>query len=168
MTNHKLIGKTPVAHCLSCHSVSQKMHHAFLICIQSEEEGAQLSRINMTLDEVHILEKSTRQQLSAKWKESKVTASHFGQVLLHWLPPSEPFINSFFDTRQHSTTPAPINHTRQHVTTPAPINHTRQHVTTPAPINHGLQNEIKANNAYCSKTGFVTHTCGLVVNPSLP
>ena len=52
------------------------------------------------------------------------------------------FINSFFDTRQHST--------------------------TPAPINHGLQNESKAHNAYCSKTGFVACTCGLVVDPSLP
>ena len=114
--------------------------------IQSVEERAQLSRINLTLDEAHKLEQSTRQQFqSAKWKESRigrVTASRFGDVLLHRSPPSEFFINSFFDTRQHST--------------------------TPAPINHGLQNESKARNAYCSKTGFVTRTCGLVVNPSLP
>ena len=40
--------------------------------------------------------------------------------------------------------------------------------TVPAPINHGLQNEVKARNSYCSQTGFVIRTCGLVVNPSLP
>lgn len=38
----------------------------------------------------------------------------------------------------------------------------------PAQLNHGLQNEVKACNAYCSKTGFMVCTCGLVVNPSLP
>lgn len=27
---------------------------------------------------------------------------------------------------------------------------------------------MKAHNAYCSKTGFIVHTCGLVINPSLP
>ena len=110
------------------------------------EERAQLSRINLTVDEAHKPKQSTRQQLqSAKWKESRigrVTASRFGDVLPRWSLPSEFVINSFFDTRQHST--------------------------TPAPINHGLQNKSKARNAYCSKTGFVTRTCGLVVNLSLP
>ena len=82
--------------------------------VQSVEERAQLSRINLTLDEAHKLKQSTRQQLqSAKWKESRigrVTVSRFSDVLPRWSLPSEFVINSFFDTRQHSTTPAPINH----------------------------------------------------------
>ena len=113
----------------------------------------------MTLDEVHILEKSTCQQLSAKWKESRIGR------LLHRI------LVRFCYIGHHHQNPLLILsliYTRQHCTTPAPINHTRQHFTTPAPINHGLQNEIKAYNAYCSKTSFVTHACGLVVNPSLP
>ena len=98
--------------------------------VESEEEHAQLSKMNMTLDEAHSLEQSTRQQSqSAKWKESRagrVTASQFGDILLQLSLPSESFVNSFFYTRQNST--------------------------IPAPINHGLQNEIKARNSYCSQT----------------
>ena len=56
--------------------------------------------------------------------------------------PSESFINSVFESKQYSS--------------------------VPAQINHGFQNEAKARNAYCSKTGFMVCTCGLVVNPSFP
>ena len=38
----------------------------------------------------------------------------------------------------------------------------------PVQINHGIQNEVKARNAYCSRTGFTVHKCGLIVNPSIP
>jgi len=102
--------------------------------------------MNLILDEAHTLEQSTwLQSQSTKWKESRVgwvTASRFGDVLLRKSPPTTSFINTFFDISQYST--------------------------IPAPINHGLQNEVKARNAYCSKTGFVVRTCGLVVNPSFP
>jgi len=113
---------------------------------RSDEEHIQLSNMNLTMDEAHVLEQTTRQQSkSAKWRKSRVgrvTASRFGDVLLRKSPPSESFVDSFFDTSKYST--------------------------IPAPINHGLQNEIKAQNAYSSITGFVVHTCGLVVNPSFP
>ena len=114
--------------------------------IESEEQHAHLSTMNISLDEAHSLEQSTRQQsLSTKWQESrigKVTASHFGDVLLRKSLPSELFVKSFFESKQYSS--------------------------VPAQINHGFQNEAKARSAYCTKTGFVVHTCGLVVNPSLP
>ena len=38
----------------------------------------------------------------------------------------------------------------------------------PVQINHGIKNEVKATNAYCSRTGFTVHKCGLLVNPSVP
>ena len=69
-----------------------------------------------------MLEQFTHQQSqSAKWKESqvgRVTTSQFGDALLRKSPPTELFIDMFFDTSQYST--------------------------VPAPINHGLQNEVKA------------------------
>jgi len=99
--------------------------------------------MNMTLDKVHMLELSKCQQSqSVKWKESRVgrvTASCFGDVLLRKSPPTESFVNTFFDTSHNST--------------------------IPAVINPGLQNEARACNAYCSKS---VYTLGLVVNPSLP
>ena len=90
------------------------------------------------------LELSTHQQSqSVKWKESRVgsvTASRFSVVEVTTYRVICKYF--FFDTSHNST--------------------------IPALINHGLQNEVKACNAYCSKTGFVVRTCGLVVNPSLP
>ena len=37
-----------------------------------------------------------------------------------------------------------------------------------AQLHYDLHNEIKAYNAYCSKTGFMVRTCRLFANPSLP
>jgi len=77
--------------------------------------------MNMTLGEALMLELSTcLQSQSVKWKESWITASHFGQALLLNSPPTK---LSFFGTIHNPT--------------------------IPAPIKHGLQNEIKACNAYC-------------------
>ena len=72
----------------------------------------------------------------------RVTASRFGDVLLRQSLPSEAFINSFFNNKEFTT--------------------------MPVQITHGIQNEVKARNAYCSRTGFTVHRCGLVVNPSVP
>ena len=67
--------------------------------IESEEQHAHLSTMNISLDEAHSLEQSTRQQsLSTKWQESrigKITASRFGDVLLRKSLPSESFVKSF-------------------------------------------------------------------------
>ena len=112
--------------------------------IDTEEQHTHLSKINITLDEAQSLELGTRQQsLSTKWQESRVgrvTASRFGDVLLR--KSIRIIYQLFFESKQYSS--------------------------VPAPINHGFQNEAKARNAYCSKTGFMVRTCGLVVNPSFP
>jgi len=114
--------------------------------IEGEEQHAQLSKIALTLDEAHSLELNTSQQsLSTSWKQSRigrVTASHFGDVLLRRSLPSDSLIDSFFATKEFTS--------------------------TPVQISHGVQNEIKAHNAYCSRTGLSVRKCGLVINPSLP
>ena len=114
--------------------------------IESEEQRTELSKINITLDEAHSLERLTREQSqSTKWQQSRVgrvTASRFGDVLLRQSLPSESFINSFFNNKEYTT--------------------------MPVQINHGIKNEVKARNAYCSRTGFTVYKCGLVVNPSVP
>jgi len=114
--------------------------------IESEEQHTQLSNITITLDEAHSLERSTREQSqSTKWQQSsvgRVTASRFGDVLLRQSLPSESFINSFLNNKEFTT--------------------------IPMQIVHGIQNEMKARNAYCSRTGFTVYKCGLVVNPSVP
>jgi len=112
--------------------------------IEDEQQHTQLSKITLTLDEAHSLELNTCQQsLSTSWHQSRigrVTASRFGDVVLRQSLPTEPFINSFFTTKEFTSTA----------------------------VSHGIQNEVKARNAYTSKTGFAVRKCGLVVNPSLP
>ena len=82
--------------------------------IESEEQCTELSKITITLDEAHSLERSTREQLqSTKWQQSRVgrvTASGFGDVLLRQSLPSESFINSFFNNKEYTTMPVQINH----------------------------------------------------------
>jgi len=74
----------------------------------------------------------------------RITASQFGDTLLRQSLPSESFINSFFNNKEYTT------------------------ATMPVQINCGIQNEVKARNAYCSRTGLTMHKCGLIVNPSVP
>jgi len=73
--------------------------------IESEEQHTQLSKITVTLDEAHSLERSTREQSqSTKWQQSRVgrvTASRFGDALLRQSLPSESFINSFLNSLQY-------------------------------------------------------------------
>ena len=98
------------------------------------------------MEEAHALEQSTKQQSSsAKWKASRVgrvTASHFGDVLLRNSLPTDPFINSFFEIKDYAS--------------------------LPVQLSHGYHNETKACNIYITNTGFTVDLCGLVVNPSLP
>ena len=114
--------------------------------IENKEQHPQLSKNQLTLDEAHALEQSTQQQsLSSKWKSSRigrVTASRFGEILLRRSPPSQSFINSFFESKDYAS--------------------------LPPQLSHGLACEVKARNAYTTRTGFKVRTCGLVVNPSLP
>ena len=114
--------------------------------IDTEEQHTHLSKINITLDEAQSLETRDTSPITIN-KVAGVTGRKghcitFWRCLLQKSLPSESFINSFFESKQYAS--------------------------VPAQINHGFQNEAKARNAYCSKTGFMVRTCGLVVNPSFP
>ena len=114
--------------------------------IADDHQKTVLDKLVMILDQAHVLEQTTCQQLSCtKWHESRkgrVTASRFREVLLRKSSPSSSFIDSFFETKDYWK--------------------------LPVQISHGIQNETKARNSYTASTGFNIHCCGLVVNPSLP
>ena len=102
-----------------------------------------LDKLKITLEEVHVLEQSTKQQSSSsKWqasREERVTTSCFGGVVLRCSLPIDVFINSFFESKDYTS--------------------------LPVQLSHGCHNEGKSCNIY---TGFTVGLCGLVVNPSLP
>ena len=114
--------------------------------ISNDQEKLVLDKLKVTLEEVHTLEQSTKQQsTSSKWQASRVgrvTASRFGDILLRRSLPTDVFINSFFESKNYAS--------------------------LPVQLSHGCHNEGKARNIYVSDTGFTVGLCGLVVNPSLP
>lgn len=114
--------------------------------ISNDRQKLVLDKLMVSLEEARALEQSTQQQSSSdKWltaRIGRVTASRFGDVLLRRSPPTESFIKSFFEVKDYAT--------------------------LPAQLSHGCHNEGKARNIYNAQTGFTTHICGLVVNPSLP
>ena len=67
--------------------------------ISNDQEKIVLDKLKVTLEEVHALEQSTKQQsTSSKWQASRVgrvTASRFGDVLIRRSLPTDVFINSF-------------------------------------------------------------------------
>ena len=64
--------------------------------IGNDKQKLALEKLRVTLEETHILEQGTQQQSSSvKWQAARigrVTASHFGDVLLRRSLPNESFI----------------------------------------------------------------------------
>ena len=114
--------------------------------ISDDQQKQVLDKLRVTLEEAHALEHSTKQQSSStKWQTSRVgrvTASHFGDVLLRRSLPTDAFTNSFFEAKDYAS--------------------------LPMQLSHGSRYETKARNIYIAETGFTVDLCGLVVNPSLP
>lgn len=99
--------------------------------------------LSITIEDSRQLEEATRDQCSSelwfKERRKRLTASQFGLVMKRRTI-TDKFIETLINPKQFSS----------------------------AATGYGASNEKKALRAYILKTGYHTHTCGLLVNPNFP
>ena len=82
--------------------------------IADDQQRAVLDKVNINLDQAHVLEQVTCQQSACtKWHESRVgrvTASRFGEIILRKSMPNNSFITSFFESKEYSKLPVQMSH----------------------------------------------------------
>ena len=109
------------------------------------------NKLNCTLEEAQDIEATTvTQRLSSSWKENRMkrlTASHFGEVIIRKSKPSEAFIRNILSPKNISSLAAPM---------------------------HGIEHEDRAKLIYIKKMkkqlkpNIQVYESGLIVNPTFP
>ena len=119
--------------------------------LNSNETEFISSKINCTLEEAKDIEATTvTQRLSSSWKENRMkrlTASHFGEVIVRKSRPSEAFVRNTMAPKNISSLAAP---------------------------SHGIEHEDRAKVIYLKKMkkqlkhNIQVYESGLIVNPTFP